>query len=341
MGSGYGGKDLNMQMVTADKGNNCRTTVVIPNWNGKQYIEACLDSVFLSTKVPTVIVVDNGSTDGSDQIVAKKYPQVQLVCLSENTGFCHAVNVGIEKTQSEFVFLLNNDTVIDQKCIEQLEKVMDSSENLFSAGAKMINMKFPEKLDDAGDFFCALGWAFARGKDKPVERYQKNDRIFAACAGAAMYRRSLFPEVGLFDENHFAYLEDVDIGYRANIMGYWNAFAPNALVFHAGSGSSGSRHNTFKVDLTSRNSVYLLYKNMPVLQLILNMPLLLIGYLIKFSFFALKGMGGTYLRGLSKGVALAFSQKGREKKVIFHLKNVSNYFRIQWDLWIGILRRVF
>lgn len=332
---------MSMQMVAADKEKKCRTTVVIPNWNGKQYIEACLDSVYLSTKIPTVIVVDNGSVDGSDQIVAEKYPQVQLVSLSENTGFCHAVNVGIEKTQSEFVFLLNNDTVIDQKCIEELEKMMDSSEKLFSVGAKMINMKFPEKLDDAGDFFCALGWAFARGKDKPVENYQKNDRIFAACAGAAMYRKSLFSEVGLFDENHFAYLEDIDIGYRANIMGYRNAFAADALVFHAGSGSSGSRHNAFKVDLSSRNSIYLLYKNMPVLQLILNLPLLLIGYLIKFLFFTLKGMGNVYLRGLGKGFSLAFSQKGREKKVTFHLKNLGNYFRIQWDLWIGILRRVF
>lgn len=330
-----------MSKEKSKKGLGIRTTVVIPNFNGMKYIASCLDSLYAGTKVPAVIVVDNASSDGSCEVIAEKYPQVTLIRLKENTGFCHAVNVGIIKAETEFVFLLNNDTTVDADCVELLEKAMDQSPNVFSAGAKIINMKHPEKIDDAGDFYCALGWAFARGKDQPAEKYRQSDRIFAACGAAALYRRELFGKTGVFDEQHFAYLEDIDVGYRANIWGYRNMYVPDALVFHAGSGVSGSRHNTFKVDLSSRNSIYLIYKNMPALQLILNLPFLLPGFLIKFLFFTRKKMGKTYLRGLVKGVRLSVSKEGRKNKVGFSWKNFPNYLWIQWELWIGIVRRFF
>ena len=147
----------------------CRTTVVIPNYNGIQYIENCLKSLYAGRCRPVVIVVDNGSGDESRRLVKEKFPQVKLISLEENTGFCHAVNVGIREADTEFVFLLNNDTTVEEGCVEELEKALSVSENIFSAGAKMINMRFPEKIDDAGDFYCALGWAFARGKDQPAE----------------------------------------------------------------------------------------------------------------------------------------------------------------------------
>lgn len=320
---------------------SCRTTVVIPNFNGMKYIEKCLNSLFRGSRIPAVIVVDNGSADGSCELVRDKFPGVKLIAFKENTGFCHAVNVGIEAAETEFVFLLNNDTSVDEKCVEELEKAMEGSPRLFSAGAKMINMRFPEKIDDAGDFYCAFGWAFARGKDKPAANYQKSGRIFAACGGAALYRTELLRKTGRFDEAHFAYLEDIDIGYRANIMGYRNVFAPGAIVYHAGSGVSGSRHNAFKVDLSSRNSVYLIYKNMPFLQVLINLPFLLAGFFIKFLFFMKKGMGKVYAKGIIKGLKLSFSGEGREKKVGFQIKRLPYYIWIQWELWIGIFRRIF
>lgn len=329
-----------MENDSRNEKRSCRTTVVIPNYNGMNYIENCLDSLFRGSRIPAVIVVDNGSSDGSCELVRDKYPQVKLIALRENTGFCHAVNVGIEETETEFVFLLNNDTSIEENCVEELEKVMENSHSFFSAGAKMINMKFPEKIDDAGDFYCAFGWAFARGKDKPAGNYQKGGRIFAACAGAALYRTSLLKEAGMFDEEHFAYLEDIDIGYRANIMGYRNMFVPEAVVYHAGSCVSGSRHNAFKVDLSSRNSIYLVYKNMPFLQILINLPFLLAGFFIKYLFFLKKGMGAVYAKGILKGFQLSFSERGRKKKVAFRIRRFPYYLWIQWELWIGILRRV-
>ncbi len=318
----------------------CRTTVVIPNYNGIQYIENCLKSLYAGRCRPVVIVVDNGSGDESRRLVKEKFPQVKLISLEENTGFCHAVNVGIREADTEFVFLLNNDTTVEEGCVEELEKALSVSENIFSAGAKMINMRFPEKIDDAGDFYCALGWAFARGKDQPAEKYERGGRIFASCAGAAMYRRKALLELGVFDEAHFAYLEDIDVGYRANLMGFRNVFAPKAVVRHAGSAVSGSRHNAFKVDLSSRNSVYLIVKNMPFLQILLNLPFLLAGYLIKLLFFAGKGLGGAYLRGIGRGLRLSLSGEGRKRRVKFEWKRFPNYLWVQKELWAGMIRRV-
>ena len=173
-----------------------------------------------------------------------------------------------------------------------------------------------------------------------MNSYDKEGRIFSACAGAAIYRRGLFDKIGYFDENHFAYLEDIDIGYRANIYGYPNKYAPEAEVFHAGSAVSGSRHNEFKVKLSARNSIYLIYKNMPFLQIIINFPLLLAGYLIKFLFFSLKGMGGAYGKGLLEGIKLSVSGEGRKNKVKFRIRNIKNYLWIQGQLWTNILLRL-
>lgn len=335
-------KSVEKQVVA--EGQICRTTAVIPNYNGIKYIEACLDSLFAGSVVPKVVIVDNASTDGSRELIEQKYlnrPEIMLISLSENTGFCHAVNVGIANADTEFVFLLNNDTKTDERCVEELQKVLDGRNDIFSASAKMINLHFPEKIDDAGDFYSALGWAFARGKDKPVTKYNREDRIFASCGGAALYRRTMFEQIGVFDEAHFAYLEDIDIGYRANIMGLRNLFAPKALVYHAGSGVSGSRHNEFKVNLSSGNSIYLIYKNMPLLQILLNLPFLLFGYLVKLLFFTLKGMGSTYFKGILRGFELSFSETGRKNKVSFKWRNFSNYLWIQWELWVGMVRRFF
>lgn len=317
-----------------------KTTVVIPNYNGIEYIDACLDSVYQNNVVPEVIVVDNGSSDGSLNLVREKYKKAVVISFKGNTGFSKAVNAGIRAAKTEYVLLLNNDTVADAHMVEALEQAMEKNQCVFSAGAKMINLHRPEKLDGAGDFYSALGWAYARGKDKEISSCSKGGRIFSACAGAAIYRRELFDKTGFFDENHFAYLEDVDIGYRADIYGYHNIYVPEAKVWHAGSAASGSRHNAFKVRLSARNGIYLIYKNMPLLQIVLNLPFLLAGHFIKMLFFALKGLGGCYLKGISQGFKLCCSKEGQENKVRFRAGNLKNYAWIQGQLWVNMFRRL-
>lgn len=315
-----------------------RSTIIIPNYNGIKYIEKCLRS--LGGEPAYIIVVDNGSSDGSREIVKERFPEVRLECLDRNYGFCRAVNYGIEKSNTTYVILLNNDTEVQPGFVNALERAMDHNTGAFSGGAQMRNLHHPELIDDAGDYYCALGWAFARGKDKPVEAYQQERRIFAACGGAAVLRRSMLNQIGGLDESHFAYLEDIDLGYRARIHGYYNIYIPEAVVYHAGSGASGSRYNKFKVDLTSKNSVYLIYKNMPVIQIILNLPLLLAGFAVKTFFFMRKGFGMDYLRGLGRGMKLCVSGEGKRHRVLYQRKYLKNYIVIQMELWRNIYYRI-
>lgn len=320
-----------------------KSTIVIPNYNGIKYIETCLESIYGGTTTDVeVIVVDNASADDSLMLVEEKFPQVRVIKNSENTGFSAAVNQGIAASTTPYVILLNNDTRVDKTFVRELERVLDEDKDnkVFSASARLVSLHDKEKTDDAGDFYCAFGWAFARGKGKNPARYDKNCEIFAACAGAAIYRRALLSaeKVGVFDEEHFAYLEDIDIGYRAKIHGYQNQFAANSVVYHAGSATSGSRYNAFKVKLAARNSVYLIYKNMPLLQIIINMPFLAAGFLIKTLFFVKKGLGKEYMAGLVNGVRLSCSPEGKSHKQKFCMKRLGNYIRIQVELWLNLIR---
>lgn len=322
-----------------------KTTVVIPNFNGIKYIVQCLESIYTGTVTDIdVIVVDNASTDGSFEIVREKFPQVHLIKNSENMGFSVAVNQGIEASTTPYVILLNNDTRVEKTFIRELERILDNDKEkrVFSASARLISLYDRDKTDDAGDFYCALGWAFARGKGKAPALYEKDSRIFASCAGAAIYRRELLkPDaVGMFDKEHFAYLEDIDIGWRAKIHGYQNRFAAAAVVYHAGSATSGSRYNTFKTRLAAANSVYIIYKNMPFLQIIINMPFLAAGFIVKLMFFIKKGMGKEYLSGLLHGIQLSLSKQGKAHKQKFCRNHMGNYIKIQLELWINIIRLV-
>ena len=265
-------------------------SVVIPNYNGIAF----LDSVLASLEGQTlnnfeVILVDNGSTDGSCSFVTANYPWVHLIELSENFGFCGAVNAGIRAAKAPYVLLLNNDTEVKEDFVEEMLAAIRRHKNAFSCGARMVQYHDRDRLDDVGNYYCALGWSFARGRGKDIHAYETEDKIFSACAGAAIYRKKIIEKIGYFDEEHFAYLEDTDIGYRARIYGYENWYAPKAIVYHVGSGTSGSRYNQFKTRYSSRNNIYLIYKNMPLLQIILNLPFLAAGFLIKFLFFAIKG----------------------------------------------------
>ncbi|MCR5831020.1 MAG: glycosyltransferase family 2 protein [Lachnospiraceae bacterium] len=310
-------------------------TVIIPNYNGIKYLKDCLDSLAAQTMKAEIIVVDNASEDGSEKI-AEDYEGVRLIPLSQNFGFCRAVNEGIKVTKTKYLILLNNDTKADPSFVEELYKAIDAHDDTFSVASKMLQMNAPDRIDSAGDLYCALGWAFSLGKDGRSSRYDKEAVIFSACGGAAIYRKELFEQIGYFDELHFTYLEDVDVGYRARIMGYVNRYTPKAVVYHAGSGSTGGRYNPFKVRLASRNSWYVIYKNMPALQIIINLPFLLIGFGTKALFFICKGYGREYLSGMKRGYLMCVA--GR--KYPFDKRFIKNYFRIQLELWLNMIRRI-
>lgn len=307
-----------------------KVTIIIPNYNGLKFMEPCFAALDgQSEKCFEVLVVDNGSTDGSAEWLREH--GIPAVFLKENTGFSGAVNIGIRQARTPYVILLNNDTEPEPDYVRELLRIMERSPGIFSASSKMVQLFHKDLIDDAGDMYSLLGWAYQRGVGQKVSGYRRPVRVFAACAGAAIYRRELFEKVGYFDESHFAYLEDIDVGYRAKILGYENVYCPSAIVYHVGSGTSGSKYNSFKVKLAARNNIYLNYKNMPLFQLMLNSVPLLLGIWVKYLFFSKIGFGPDYAEGLREGVKTA----GKCKKVKFSVKNLGNYVRIEWELILG------
>ncbi len=307
-----------------------KTTIIIPNYNGLSFMEPCFESLKEQTvRDFKVLVVDNGSTDGSVEWL--KEHRVPSIFLKENTGFSGAVNTGIRAADTPYVLLLNNDTRVEPGFVAAMERAMDQSPKIFSVSSRMIQMYHPELLDDAGDMYSILGWAYQRGVGRSVNLYQKSCRVFSACAGAAIYRRAVFDEIGLFDELHFAYLEDIDVGWRAKLYGYDNVYCPDAAVYHVGSGTSGSRYNSFKVRLAVRNCIYLNYKNMPGWQILLNAPFLLAGIFVKYLFFVKNGFGGDYVSGLKEGIRT----RKQCRRVPGLLKRFGAELKVQFEMICG------
>lgn len=306
------------------------TTIIIPNYNGLKFMDECIRSLNAQT-YPNfrTLVVDNGSTDGSVEWL--KEHQIDTIFLPENTGFSGAVNVGIKAADTPYVLLLNNDVRVDEYFVAEMVRAIGQSERIFSVSSRMIQMYHPELLDDAGDMYSILGWAYQRGVGRSVNLYQKSCRVFSACAGAAIYRRAVFDEIGLFDELHFAYLEDIDVGWRAKLYGYDNVYCPDAAVYHVGSGTSGSRYNSFKVRLAARNCIYLNYKNMPGWQILLNAPFLLAGIFVKYLFFVKNGFGGDYVSGLKEGIRT----RKQCRRVPGLLKRFGAELKVQFEMIFG------
>jgi GT2 family glycosyltransferase len=306
------------------------TTVIIPNYNGAEFLDTCFDSLEDQTyRGFRILFVDNGSTDGSgDWLRAHESERVRVIFMGKNTGFSAAVNAGIRASDTKYVLLLNNDVRCGRQFVGELVRAISNAPNVFSVASKMIRMHNPDRLDSAGDLYTVLGWAYNRGAGGSSSAYSRPTEIFSACAGAAIYRRDVFDQIGMFDEMHFAYLEDIDVGYRARIRGYRNIYWPKAVVYHVGSGTSGSKYNSFKVKLSARNSIYLYYKNMPQLQRVLNFPAFALGVLVKWAFFMWKGYGRDYREGIAEGI------RTREncRRVPFRWRDFPRYVEIECEL---------
>ncbi|MDW2799623.1 glycosyltransferase family 2 protein [Clostridium boliviensis] len=307
-----------------------KVTIIIPNYNGLKFMEPCFKALKAqSDQNFELLVVDNGSTDGSVNWL--KDHQIPSIFLEENTGFSGAVNIGIQESATPYVILLNNDTEPEPDYVKEMVKAIERSPKIFSVSSKMIQLYHKDLMDDAGDMYSVLGWAYQRGVGQKSNGYKKACRVFSACAGAAIYRREVFGKIGGFDEMHFAYLEDMDVGYRARIWGYENWYCPKAVVYHVGSGTSGSKYNSFKVKLAARNNLYLNYKNMPLLQLILNLIPLLAGMAVKYLFFRRIGFASDYIEGVKEGIRTL----KKTKKVRFQMSRFGNYIRIEGELIFG------
>lgn len=303
-------------------------TIVIPNYNGIKYLGECLESIYEQDyKEYELIIIDNASTDDSYQWL-KQDKKIAFIQLDKNYGFSYAVNKGIRLAKGEYILLLNNDTKLCKDFLSEALQAIERDPIIFGVSSKMIRYFEKDLIDDAGDEYTVIGWPYKRGDGHSINDFRKKERIFSTCAGAGLYRKKIFDEIGYFDESFFAYMEDVDISYRANIYGYKNVYVPSAQVYHIGSATSGGQYSDFKIRLSARNSVYVPYKNMPLLQLLINMPCLILGTLVKQRVFERKGYGKIYKEGIIEGIKTLKDVK----KVPFKMRHLSRYIYIEWLL---------
>jgi len=237
-------------------------SIVIPNWNGAHHLPTCLESLRRQTfRDFEVIVADNGSTDGSLDILACNYPEVRVLALGENRGFAGACNAGIQSAQGEFVVLLNNDTEADPHWLEEVVAAFQRHPEVGIIASKMLLFDRRDTFHTAGDFYRVDGIPGNRGVWQRDEgQYDREEAVFSACGGSAAYRRAALDQVGLLDEDFFFSCEDVDLAWRAQLAGWRCVYTPCAVVYHKLSATGGGVTASF---YDGRNFIYLLAKDYP------------------------------------------------------------------------------
>lgn len=286
-------------------------SVVITNYNGRRYLPDCLSSLADQTyRDFETILVDNGSTDGSVEFVEENYPGVRIVRNRENQGFAGGTNAGIRAARGEYVLTLNNDTRAEPGFIEHLWNAMDIDPAVGMCAAKML---FPDgSINSTGICISRSGAAWDRGMYEPDRgQYDRPDEVFGPCAGAALYRRKMLDEIGLFDEEFFCYMEDVDLAFRARLAGWACRYVPEARIYHHHGGTAGVG-TEFAVYYGNRNVVWYVVKNFPSRLLITSIPWILGRNLAVIPYYAVKGRGRAIVRSkvdAVRGISRMFGKR--------------------------------
>jgi GT2 family glycosyltransferase len=275
-----------------------RVAVVIPSWNGRELLAALLPTLAAQTyRDFRTLVIDNGSSDGTADWLAAEWPAVEVLQLERNIGFAPAVNLGVTSGDEEYVALLNNDMELDAGWLEALVRALDADPAACAATPKQRSARDRARLDGAGDVIAWTGGVTRRGFGE-IDRgqYDRGGRVFSACAGAALYRREALRAVGGFDASFFAYLEDVDWGFRAQLAGWSARYVAEALVYHQG-GATGEPTPARERELVARNHVAFVLKNFPTPWLARFAPLIVAELVRMLLVAARDGQASAVLRG--------------------------------------------
>jgi GT2 family glycosyltransferase len=279
-------------------------TVIIPNWNGLEYIGACLSSLRDQTYDHHVIVVENGSTDGSNEFIRTNFPEVELLEFSNNAGFAGGVNRGIRpalESGANGIVLLNNDAIAEPRWLERLVTTLEANPTTGIVTSKIMRLG-TDQLDSTGEFYSIWGFSYPRGRDEvDKKQYDKEQVVFGCSGGASIYRATMLEEIGLFDETFFAYYEDVDLSFRARLAGWEARFEPSAIVSHHIGGTS-SKHGTFGRYYTIRNFIFTYTKNMPGKLYGKYLWRIFFSYAMMAGSDIRRGQFGTFLRATISGV---------------------------------------
>ena len=292
--------------------------VIIPHFNKLSLLKECIYHLECQNfKAFDIMVVDNGSDDGSSEYLfekSNKNSSIHYILLNENMGFAYAVNKGLEysiNNNYDYSILLNNDAFVTEDFVNKLYFSMLNSNKIFAVS-----------------YYTLLGWSFQGHLGEDYNTIEKDEEPFSACGGASLYNNDVIKEIGGFDEKFFAYLEDVDISYRARLNGYKIITCKAAKCYHLGSSTTGSKYNEFKVRISARNNIYLIFKNMPLIQILINVFPLFLGHLIKLIYFSINGFGLDYFFGIVDG----FRSLCLVKKAEFDKNKIFNYVLIEFEL---------
>ena len=294
------------------RGDQAFTTVIVVNWNAKGLLEKCLASLVSQLEQPDeVLVVDNGSTDGSTDLVRRRYPRVQMLALADNVGFARANNLGIQSARGDYIALLNNDAEADPSWLGEMIAVLRANQGVGFCASKMLLWGQPSVADACGDFYTAEGVAGKIGHMLPAQSYDRPRQVFGASAGAAMYRREMLDDIGLFDEDFFMVHEDTDLSFRAQLGGYKCLYVPTATVYHRLSATIG-RESDIHTYYGKRNIEFVYLKNMPTPLLLKFWALHVATELLLGAILMKRGKGRPYL--IAKRDALRMMPRMLEKR---------------------------
>lgn len=308
---------------------NKSTAVIVLNWNGIEDTKKCLESLQKqSTKDFDIILIDNGSTDSSCAEI-KHIKQTNLIKIfnDNNLGFAGGVNAGLShaiKKGYKYCILFNNDAIADKKWVENLVKAANAKPDAGIITGLFLN-RDGKTIDSTGDFYSSWGMPFPRERNKPTKSASKSGYVFGATGGASLYKASMLEKIGLFDETFFAYFEDVDISFRAQLAGYKVFYTNQAIAYHE-QGSTAKKISGFATQQTFKNLPLLFWKNVPLgLLLPIGLRLLLLYWLLVFNAIR-KGRGKPALKGVLAGLKLTFTSALPKRRSIQKDKIVSSSY---------------
>jgi GT2 family glycosyltransferase len=290
-----------------------RVSVIIVNLNGLEHLESCLESLKdQAFRDFEVVLVDNGSRDGSVDFLRERHPWVRLVQLQDNSGFASGNNIGLEHASGEYVVTLNNDTRVDGEWLAKLVAAADAHPKVGMVGCRIVSFKDPDQIDSLGMRICRDGMSRAayRLQNWSSLSLAPVIEILFPSACAALYRRAMIEEVGFFDDDFFAYCEDTDLGLRGRLAGWGAVLATEAVVFHKYSGTGGV-FSPFKLCLVERNHYWVALKNFPLLMLLAVPWHTLRRYLVQArAMLVSRGAGGEFLASESRWALICAILKG-------------------------------
>ena len=271
-----------LRTTYVDRSSDILASVIVLNWNGERFLGACLDSLRRQTFTGLeTILVDNGSTDGSVELVKRDFHDVKVVALDRNIGFSAGNNEGIRRARGRYVALMNNDAEADPHWIEEIVKAFERHPEIGMCASKILLYDNRALADSCGDFYSVEGVAGKIGHLESQECYEESREVFGACAGAAIYRRSMLEELGGFDEDFFIVHEDSDLNFRAQLLGYRCIYVPTAVVYHH-LGATIGKGSDRAVYFSQRNTEFVYLKNMPLVLLLKYWPLHVLADVVSF-----------------------------------------------------------